>query len=226
MEVILWLLLPAYGGIKTGVVIFIISYPLILLSTKYKFTKSHIAIHSVSLIALIYLVFFIDSKFSEELRRAAAFVVPYIIGAIFSYALAYKIVWKEIYENTNTTPEEKPRDLLLTLISIFLAYGCVTNLAFLSSLNSVQLNSSQLIVSSLVYVITSTLVVGAASAGIWFNQIWGALIYIGFLIISQPVLYLVGSWNINSIFIPSLITVLLIPKLKFMKQLNITRRSS
>ena len=212
MDVILWLLLPIPLGIKTGTFIFMVAYFLILLSNKLGHQKLDRTVHVFSFILLMYLTFFHDSQLSEELRRVTLFVAAYIIGAISIYFLGFKLVWNDIHTDKSEPIRIKPRDVLLTIVSIYLAYQCVSSL-----INVRHFISADISTYWIVRIIISSIITGISSIGIWLNKKWGALTYIFLMIIGLLTSALMGSINISLLLVPFLILILLIPKMKFMR---------
>jgi hypothetical protein len=108
--------------------------------------------------------------------------------------------------------ESSKRGKLLTVVSLFLAFGCVSSLAMAPS----EIAASFGVVYQVTLVIAA-LITGAAAFGIWQNCKWGAYTYITLTVVNQPLLLIMGWWNIGALILPGIIVAILLTKLSAME---------
>ncbi|ELH0894316.1 hypothetical protein Q9887_001191 [Vibrio fluvialis] len=115
-------------------------------------------------------------------------------------------------EELTVEVESPKRGKLLTVVSLFLAFGCISSLAMVPS---------EIVASfGMIYQITlviAALITGASAFGIWQNQKWGAYTYTALTVVNQPLLLIMGWWNLGALIIPSIIVVILFTNLSTMK---------
>ncbi len=115
-------------------------------------------------------------------------------------------------EELNFEMKSAKRGKLLTVVSLFLAFGCISSLAMAPSEIAASLGFGYQIT-----LVIAALITGAAAFEIWKNKKWGAYTYITLALVNQPFLLLMGWWNLGALIIPGIIVALLLIKLSTMK---------
>ena len=108
--------------------------------------------------------------------------------------------------------EPPKRGKLLTFVSLFLAFGCISSLIIVPSDTAVSLGLTYQVMLVIASVIT-----GISAYGIWLNRKWGAYTYIALTVVNQPLLFIMGWWVLGALVLPGIFVIILLTKLRTMQ---------
>ena len=103
------------------------------------------------------------------------------------------------------------RSRLLRAVSILLFVSALSNFILLAT---PAVNQFGLTYPPVAFI--AALVTGLAAIGVWQQKRWGAYLYFGLAILTQPILLLMGFWNWAAVVVPGIIVLLLALRLKVM----------
>ena len=105
--------------------------------------------------------------------------------------------------------ESVPRSGLLSLVAGLLFVGAAISVlaTFFSAAKALGLHFQALSLAS-------GILTAIAALGLWEHKRWGAWVYIGLALVSQPILYLMGWWTPGALIVPGVVVALIAAKFR------------